>query len=582
MAAGDAPAELGAGRTHPGETRGASLYEPLVAYAALLAGSGVSFAVFDRDLVVRDVSEAAAAHAGTSPERLRGLSLRDALPGSYVRGCERVLAGETVEGEQRLPEEVAPLAPLTRARMLPLTDAAGGVRGGLAVIDDLTGQRQSEDLIEKLAFVDPLTGLANRRMASMVLGRALSGPEAGKRQLALVWLNLDRFKDVNHALGHEAGDLLLRAVGERLQGSLREGDLVGRVGGDDFLLVLPRVASRANLERLVGRIHAVFERPFTVASEPVLITASCGVALHPAERPSAYELEEHAHTAMRAAKQLGGGACEFYDEQPVGDSAQRLRLVGEIREGIQEGHFVLQYQPQLELATMSVQAVEALVRWEHPERGTLQPGEFIAFAEESAMIVPLGRHILEQACGHHAGWHESLSAPPRLAINVSAREFQRTDVCGQVREVAKAAGISPSALEIEITETAVLADPAHAAEVAACLREAGASVALDDFGTGFSSLTHLRELPIDRVKIDRSFVASCLTDRSAAAILVAVVHLSHDLGLEVVAEGVETQAQLDFLRAVGCDSAQGYHLARPLSHADCTEYLLRAAEGPVM
>ena len=198
------------------------------------------------------------------------------------------------------------------------------------------------------------------------------------------------------------------------------------------------------------------------------------------------------------------------------------------------------------------------------------------------MIVPLGRHIMELACDHHAGWHESLAAPPRMAVNVSAREFQRTDVCGQVREVAAAAGLSPSALEIEITETAVLADPAHAAEVAACLRDAGATIALDDFGTGYSSLTHLRELPIDRVKIDRMFVGNCLTDRSASAILVGVIHIAHELGMEVVAEGVETQAQLDFLRAVGCDAAQGYHLARPLPQDECTEYLLRAAEGPVM
>jgi diguanylate cyclase len=280
--------------------------------------------------------------------------------------------------------------------------------------------------------------------------------------------------------------------------------------------------------------------------------------------------------------ELGGGAWGIYEEGYADSGPHRLRLAGEIKDGIDQGHFVVHYQPQVHLESMHVQAVEALVRWQHPERGLLPPGEFIAFAEESAMIVPLGRHVLERACDHHAGWSESLESPPRLAVNVSAREFQRTDVCGQVCEVAEAAGVPISALEIEITETAVLADPGHAAEVATCLREAGATIALDDFGTGFSSLTHLRELPIDCVKIDRSFVASCLTDRSAAAILVGITHIAHDLGMEVVAEGVETQAQLDFLRAVGCDSAQGYHLARPLTHADCTEYLLRAAEGPLM
>ena len=229
-----------------------------------------------------------------------------------------------------------------------------------------------------------------------------------------------------------------------------------------------------------------------------------------------------------------------------------------------------------------MQTVEALARWEHPTRGLLSPAEFIPFAEESGLIVPLGRGLLEQACGHLKGWQGTLAAAPRVAINVSAREVQRSDVCGEVKRAAAAVGLEPSSLEIEFTETAVLADPGRAAEVAACLRRMGATVALDDFGTGYSSLTHLRELPIDCVKIDRSFVASCLEDRSASAILVAVTHLAHDLGMEVVAEGVETQAQLEFVRAVGWDAAQGYYLARPMPHEDCTEYLLRAAEGPVM
>jgi EAL domain-containing protein (putative c-di-GMP-specific phosphodiesterase class I) len=285
---------------------------------------------------------------------------------------------------------------------------------------------------------------------------------------------------------------------------------------------------------------------------------------------------------MRAAKQLGGGAFEIYDQGIAEEGSERLWLAREIREGIEGGQFVLHYQPQVNLRTMRVQAVEALARWNHPERGLLSPLEFLPFAEESGLIVPLGRGLRQQACGHLKSWRGSLPSALRLALNVSAREVQRSDVCGEVKRAAAAAGLAPSCLEIEFTETAVLADPRRAAEVAAGLRDAGATVALDDFGTGYSALTHLRELPIDCVKIDRSFVGSCLKDRSASAILVAVTHLAHDLGMQVVAEGVETQAQLDFVRAVGCDAAQGYHVARPLPHAECTEYLLRAADGPVM
>jgi polar amino acid transport system substrate-binding protein len=314
----------------------------------------------------------------------------------------------------------------------------------------------------------------------------------------------------------------------------------------------------------------------------MLLTASSGVAVHPSGGTSAHELEEHAHTAMLAAKQLGGGACEVFKADLVEDSSRRLRLMRDVRAGIDAGHFALHYQPQITLETMEVQAVEALARWHHPEHGLLSPAEFVPFAEETALIVPLGRHLFEQACRHHAGWHEHLEEPPVVAVNVSAREFQRVDVCGQVRELAEAFGLSPSAFEIEITETAVIADPKRAAKVVNCLRTTGVSVALDDFGTGYSSLTHLRELPIDRVKIDRSFVASCLTDRSASAILVGVIHIAHDLGMKVVAEGVETPEQLNFLRAIGCDAAQGYYLARPLPVDECTSFLMRAQEGPSM
>ena len=283
---------------------------------------------------------------------------------------------------------------------------------------------------------------------------------------------------------------------------------------------------------------------------------------------------------MRTAKELGGSAYEIFESGgSIEDRSIRLRLAGEIRDGIEQGRFVLHYQPIIDLVTMRVQAVEALARWNHPERGLVCPAQFIPFAEESGLIVLLGKHLLGQACAHLKGWQGSLTVSPRLAINISAREVQRSDICGEVRRAARRRTGASAWVEIEFTETAVLADPRRAAETAACLREAGVAVALDDFGTGYSSFTHLREMPIDRVKIDRSFVGSCLEDRSASAILVAVTHLAHDLGMEVVAEGIETQAQLEFVRAVGCDAAQGYYLARPMAYADCTSYLMSAMQG---
>jgi diguanylate cyclase (GGDEF)-like protein/PAS domain S-box-containing protein len=556
--------------------------DPAVIFEAILENSISSLVVFDHEGRVLRMSRSAEELMQTPAEHFAGRRIDDFVTEDMREHLSGTLAGRTSWGEGPFHSSEHGTSLWMRSRWAPLRDAEGAILGGLLIAVDATQQKQAEARAERLAFVDPVTGLPNRTMATMMLSRALTGAKGGRRQLGLVWLNLDRFKDVNDALGSAAGDALLQAVGERLLEAVRTNDLVARLGGDDFLLMLPRIVSQRSLERLIARIHAVFETPFVVDSESVLLTASCGIAVHPNGGSTAHELEEHAHTAMRAAKRLGGGACEIFDAGLVDDSSQRLRLVREIRDGIDQGQFELHYQPQVDLHSLRVQAMEALVRWQHPQRGLLPPSEFIAFAEETALIVPLGQHLFEQACRHHAGWRRLVDKAPRLAINISSREFQRSDVSRLADRAAKTAGIPLSAIEIEITETAVLADPAHAAEVAAGLRAVGATVALDDFGTGYSSLTHLRELPIDRVKVDRSFVASCLDDRSAAAILVGVTRIAHDLGIEVVAEGVETEAQLSFVRAVGCDAAQGYHLSRPLPHDQCSDYLLRAAEGPVL
>jgi len=557
----------------PAGSPGLLPHDRLLAFEAILASSPLNVTIYDRDFVIREASAAAAKVAGRSRAALVGRSLRDDFPASYLANMERVLAGESVEVEDAGAARLSAEERWTRVLMVPIRDAAGAVQAGMTIAVDVSQQKRADELIEKLAFIDPVTELPNRAMFSMMLSRTLSGEGAKKRQLALVWLNLDRFKDVNDALGLEAGDRLLRAVGERLHEHLRTNDVVARSGADDFVVLLGRIASRKHLDWLLWRIHEVFATPFTVGDDQVLLSASCGVAAHPHGSGEARRLQENAHSAMRAAKKLGGGAVEFFDTDIAAGGSARLWLAHEIRDGIKRGDFMLHYQPLLNLETMRVEAVEALARWQHPERGLLSPAEFIPFAEETGLIVSLGRHLRARACTHLRGWQQSLAAAPRLALNISAREVQRSDVCGEVTRAADKAGLATSSLEVEFTETAVLANPERAAGVAAGLRQAGATVALDDFGTGYSSLTHLRELPIDRLKIDRSFVGSCLEDRSASAILVAVTQLAHDLGMKVVAEGIETQAQLQFVREIGCDAAQGYHLARPLTYGDCTEYL---------
>jgi diguanylate cyclase (GGDEF)-like protein/PAS domain S-box-containing protein len=364
----------------------------LLVYKAILESTNFIVTVFNRDLVVTEVSRAAAELVRRSRKQIVGESLRGSLPPEYIGYVERVLSGEVIETDDRVSEELNPDQPWTRVTLIPVRDGRRTVAGGMIVVEDVTKQRRTEELVEQLAFLNPLTQLPNRRMLSMVLTKALSGSRMKQRQLAVAWLNIDRFKDVTHALGREAGNQLLLELGKRLDEVVRMNDLVAHVGGDDFVLVLPRVNSLRHLEQLMGRIRGVFTVPFTVGEESVLVTASCDGAVHPSGEGDAHDLEERAHSAMRTAKDLGGGTWQLYEGELSEDSAQRLRLAREIRDGIDAGEFVLHYQPQIRLDTMEIQAVEALVRWEHPERGLLPPGEFIAFAEESAMIVPLGRH----------------------------------------------------------------------------------------------------------------------------------------------------------------------------------------------
>lgn len=539
----------------------------------MLEGAFDSVTVFDRDGVILRISRSMAEILRLSPDECIGRRLRDIAGDEVCERMDRVLAGERLMGEGSYRHDGLEDELWIRYRWLPIRDREGAIVGGLAMAADMSFEKRARQQAEDLVNLDPLTGLLNRTALAQRLSRALAGARARKRQLALAWLNLDRFKDVVEAHGTAAGDQLVRAAGERLRAAVRTSDVVARVGGDDFAVLLPRVNSRRHLVRLLDRLQGAFDEPFLVQGEAIFVTASCGVAAYPDGGSEAQELLGHAGAAMRVARELGAGGRELYEAGAFQGAGRRLRLAGEIREGVRQGQFVPFFQPQVGLETMRVQAMEALARWQHPERGLLPPSEFIGFAEEAGLAVPLGSCLFDSACRQLEGWRKDSPTPPRLAFNVSARGFLRTDLCGQVRHAGKVAGIPPSSLEFEITEMAVLANPDKAAQVASDLRAMGVTIALDDFGTGYSSLTHLCELPIDCVKIDRSFVARCVSDRSAAAIVASIARLAHDLGLRVIAEGVETEEQLDFVRAVGCDAAQGYLFAKALPSDKCRAYL---------
>jgi len=543
-------------------------------YRALLKLTPSAVLVFDRDSVVLEANRAAGEMMGVAEEQLVGVAIRDLLGPELQPLLEAVLAGEPATYEGKVDEQSPKGKLWVRSQWAPLLDRNGALCGGIVVALDVSAQQRAEELVEKLAFFDPLTELPNRTMLTTLLERELSDAVAHERQLALVWLDIDRFKDANDALGLAATDRLLCAVARRLTAALRSGDVVARVSGDDFLLLLHRVNSHKRVNALMARITRLFSEPFTINGEPLYLTASCGVAVHPEGGEDSRALQENARNAMQSAKSRGGNGYQLFASSLSEDRSANVRLAAEIREAVKREQFIFHYQPQIELARQRVVGLEALARWQHPERGLLAPVEFIPFAERSGLIESIGRQLVPRACAQLDAWRRKLDQAPRLALNVSPRELLGRGLVGTLSRTVEQLELAPAEIEIEITETAILADPGRAARVVARLREAGFTIALDDFGTGFSSLTHLREFPIDRVKLDRSFVSSCASDASAAAILESVTSLAHRLGLEVIGEGVETDEQLLLLQRIGCDIVQGYLLSKPLPAPECEAFLV--------
>jgi diguanylate cyclase (GGDEF)-like protein len=384
---------------------------------------------------------------------------------------------------------------------------------------------------------------------------------------AVMFLDLDRFKLVNDGLGHDAGDELLAAVATRLRGSLRPGDTVARFGGDEFVLLFESVADRSRAEALANRVLSCFEQPFRIDGEDLRVSASLGVALYDAAHTAA-ELVRDADAAMYRAKGQGRGRMQMFDATTREHDLARVHTENALRSALDHDELRVHYQPIFSLRDLRTVGVEALVRWQHPTRGLLPPSEFIDVAEDSGLIVPLGAWVLAESCRQLVEWNSQLPDDRKLSlsVNLSARQLAEPGLVETVRSTLQAAGIDPMIVDVwlEVTETLVLRDPESAAARLTELRSLGVRLAVDDFGTGYSSLSYLRRFPVSALKIDRAFVAGLGQSSEDEAIVLAVVHLAHALGLEVVAEGVESDVQLSRLREIGCDFAQGYLLQAPL------------------
>ncbi len=427
---------------------------------------------------------------------------------------------------------------------------------------------------EHLATHDPLTGLPNRALFRDRLSASLLPAERNTEKLAVLFIDLDRFKSVNDTYGHDAGDHLLKQVSERLVAGVRGCDMLARLGGDEFGCVLTGIGSPANAEKVARQILQSLSQPIALKEQRVACTPSIGIAIYPSDGADACLLMKHADAAMYTAKQQGRACLRFFNAKIHAEEIRRLTLEADLRHAMERGEFSIHYQPILDPKTGTVKALEALLRWEHPELGMIPPLDFILLAESSGMIIPLGEWVLRTACAQNKAWQQLGLAPVRVAVNLSALQFgDENNLLSMVREVLQETGLESRWLELEITESAAMNNPKLTIEVLTTLRDLGVRIAIDDFGTGYSSLSYLQRFPIDTLKIDRSFVKDVMVDSESAAITHSIVHLAHSLGLETVAEGVEGAGQEAYLRKLNCTYVQGYYYSRPLPANEMTVML---------
>jgi diguanylate cyclase (GGDEF)-like protein len=456
----------------------------------------------------------------------------------------------------------------------------------------LASKWRAERRIVKLAYFDTLTGLPNREQSRNRLAGALESAKQNGRSLAVLYLDLDNFKRVNDTLGHAAGDQLLCVVAERLRSSLRygaESDAngaagspragdIGRLGGDEFLVLLPNLRSTVDAGGVAERLILALREPIQLASNSIVVTPSVGIAIHPQDGSDAETLLRNADLAMYFSKRRSPGTHAFFDVSMNATALQRFTIEEQLRGALERNEFSLQYQPQFDVRTGGISGVEALLRWTNAELGAVSPAEFIPVAEETGLILGIGTWVLRQACQQAQAWRAEGLPVQRMAVNVSGRQFALADFSREVGTILQETGLEPSVLELEITESVVMADEAWAEKAINQLKQLGISLAIDDFGTGYSSFGRLRNFAVDRLKIDRSFVTSiteCSDDRAIAA---AIIAMSRSLRINVTAEGVENFPQLAFLQEQNCQDAQGFLLSRPLQADAARELLRRASE----
>lgn len=439
----------------------------------------------------------------------------------------------------------------------------GEVTNYVSICIDITQRKVAEEHIKRMANHDGLTGLANRNLLNDRMSQALLSAHRQQTKLAVMYLDLDNFKDINDGYGHAVGDALLKSAAERLLGCVREGDTVARQGGDEFILLMPDIDGYGGAAKIAEKLQSSVCAPFFFDVQELFVSASIGIALYPEDGENIEALFKHADAAMYSAKQDGRNCYHFFTQKMNEVALRRIKLQNNLRHALQRNEFELHYQPQLNAETGAITGAEALLRWHDPKEGFIPPAEFIPIAEDTGLIVPIGKWILQKACQEAKRWHDQ-SFNVTISVNVSGRQFKEVDFDTLVEEALKTSGLDPKYLELEMTEGVLLREDEALSRMLDKLKSVGIKLALDDFGTGYSSLSYLKRFPIDRIKIDQSFVRDVRQDAEDRAIVDAIIYIAHGLKMEVIAEGVESIEQLNFLRKHHCSDVQGYFISRPV------------------
>ena len=528
--------------------------------------------VFHRDGLITDGNEALTRLTGYSVQEVIGLSIF-----SFISPEWRATALEYTRSGREDPYEVTichkdghTIPVEVVGKTMPLHHADYRI----VVVRDITARKQAQEREAFIALHDTLTQLPNRHFLMEQLSQVLSLARRRHGRVAVLFMNLDHFKTVNDSLGHHAGDQLLRNVAERLRNGVRDADVVARLGGDEFVVVLTDIQTPDDAAMVADKLLDSMHGVFTVDHLPFTISPSIGISLFPDHGASADVLLRCADAAMQHAKESGRGNRQFYAASMDASALDVLNQERLLRDAIAHNGFVLHYQPQICLADGTLQGLEALVRWRHPERGLVGPGEFITFSESRGLITPIGRWVMREACRQLKAWQDEGLAPVPVAVNLSALEFRQRDVAAEIAAVLLETGLAPQYLEIELTESVLMHQTGQVLDTLNAIKALGVGISIDDFGTGYSSLAYLKRYPIDKLKIDRSFVADTPGNTDDVAIVTAIIQMGRSLQLQTVAEGVETQAQIDLLAGLGCDLIQGFVVSAPVD-AEATERWLR-------